>query len=175
MVDWQTEIARAVEVQAATQRLDVKGLWEYHAPRNGAREDQLEAIETHLGCPLDSLYRRFLRAANGWPCFYQRVTLFGTDELRGGAPMATAQEILDQIRDQLDDSVPPGDPLLLVAAAMTDLDVFVMPRSTGGSPAPVIWLAGQVIDRFESFDRWFLAMVEYNGVRYRRMREQAGS
>lgn len=50
-------------------------------PHPGATEDQLRVAERRLGTRLPPSYRAFLRRHDGWPCFYDGVTLLGTAHL----------------------------------------------------------------------------------------------
>ena len=51
--------------------------------------------------------------------------------------------------------------LLPIAATSVDKDLFVMTLPNSQSPGIVLWFAGEEVDRFQSFDDYFLAMVEY--------------
>lgn len=88
--DWKSEIAKGVMIQQRIEELDREGLWDHHLPGVAAGEDEIAATEERIGFPLDPQYRRFLRFANGWRCFYQAVDLFGTPNLLGAPPMDSA-------------------------------------------------------------------------------------
>jgi hypothetical protein len=55
----------------------------------------------------------------------------------------------------------PSD-VLPIAVSQDSIDVFVISRQHTQKPGEVVWLAGEVIDRFPHFDEYFLAMVDYN-------------
>ncbi|MCX5653816.1 MAG: SMI1/KNR4 family protein [Planctomycetota bacterium] len=176
ITDWKKEIAVAWYVQNETAKLDIQGLWDYHLPRVAATERELTAVEAVIGHSLDPRYREFLSYANGWECFYQRVDLFGTRELCGGRLMNAAYMMLDEIEPQAFREGPLAkSELFPIAVSSVDIDMFVITRPGGAHrPGVVIWLAGQEIDRFPTFDEFFLAMVDYNRLRYERLRRESG-
>ena len=51
---------------------------------------------------------------------------------------------------------------LLPMAAPVDRHLFVMTRKSAPQPGAVIWFDGDEVDRFPSFDEFFLAMMDYN-------------
>ena len=57
--------------------------------------------------------------------------------------------------------VRPGD-LLPIAATTADRDLFVMALRNDGQSTEVSWFAGELIDRFLSFEQFCLAMMDYN-------------
>lgn len=173
VTDWKKEIAVAWYVQEQTAMLDQDNCWEYFPPRVGATEADLVLAEATIGHRLDEHYREFLRFANGWQCFYQRVNLFGTEELCGGAQMATACLLLEAIEPEiLDKSNFKKSELLPIAASSTDRDLFVIARPESAVAGTVVWLAGYEIEQFPTFDEFFLAIVDYNRIRYERFRSQ---
>jgi hypothetical protein len=162
-VDWKKRIVELLYIKQTIADLDSRGLWQYRLPGLAAREEKLEAVERHLGEPLDPRYREFLRYAGGWPAFYQTVDLFGPDDLLGGDRFRHATEMLGYVEDRVLRSAGVSKASLLpIAASPVDLDLFVMPRMLAPQPGTVIWLAGDVVDRFPSFDEYFLAMMDYN-------------
>jgi hypothetical protein len=175
ITDWKKEISVAWYVQNETAKLDVHELWEYHLPRVAATERALLEAEAVIGHSLDPRYREFLSFANGWECFYHDVTLFGTQELIGGKMMDVANLVLEEIVTECFRERPlTKSQLLPIAVSSTDKDMFVITRP-GGSylSGTVIWLAGYEIDRFSTFDEFFVAMVDYNRLRYERFRHGA--
>ncbi len=52
--------------------------------------------------------------------------------------------------------------LLPFAASPVDRHLFVMTRKSAPHPGTVIWFDGSEVDRFPSFDEFFLAMMDYN-------------
>ena len=161
--DWRPELVRLVEIKQAASEVDLHGVWEYHLPKVAATEDQLAAVEAHLGFVLDPGYREFLTYANGWPSFCWSVDLFGTDDLMGGPRLAVANQMLDAIEPAVFEQAElERSGVVPVAATTVDLDLFVMPVRDGSQGSSVVWLAGYEVDRFESFADYVLAMVEYN-------------
>jgi hypothetical protein len=163
MRDWRPEIVRLVGIKQAIDDADTAGLWEYHLPKVGASDEDLEATEQHLGIRLDPDYRAFLGYANGWPSFIQSVDLFGTDDLRGGPRFDLANQMLDAVEPVVfEQSRLERGAVLPIAASTVELDMFVMPVVDDQQVPPVVWLAGYEIDRFPTFDDYVLAMIEYN-------------
>jgi SMI1/KNR4 family protein SUKH-1 len=162
--NWETEIAKGLIIQDRIQSLDRSGMWCYHMPEPGATEEQILAVERQLGFQLDDKYREFLRHANGWRCFYQAVDLFGTRQLLGAAPMASAQNQLRAIDPDVflaDVGASVGD-FLPVGASSLQSDIFLLARPSSSGPGAVVWFAGYLIDRFPCFDEFFLSMLDYN-------------
>lgn len=52
--------------------------------------------------------------------------------------------------------------LLPIAATEQDLDLFAMTAPGSPRPGEVIWFAGNEVQRFSSFDEYFLAMQDLN-------------
>jgi hypothetical protein len=160
--DWKDRIAVMALVKQRLAEVDTGRLWEYHLPRVAASEERLQQVEAHLGEALDPSYRAFLRHADGWPAFYQAVDLFGSAELLGSERFQHAEEMLGYLGQEQPATSGTDSGLLPVAASPVDLDLFVMTRRSSPHPGTVIWLAGSEIDRFPSFDEYFLAMIDYN-------------
>lgn len=168
IADWKKEIAIAWYVQNETAKLDTKCLWEYCLPRVAATESALAATETLLGSSLDPRYREFLGFANGWRNFFQRVDLFGTVELQDAHLLRRVRLLLQEVR--FDSPIPNNirvEEMLPIGYSPRQSDIFVIanPITAGGT---VIWVAGYEIQRFSTFDEFFLAMVDYNRLRLRR-------
>jgi hypothetical protein len=160
--DWKQRIAVMALVKQKLAEVDTEGLWEHRLPRVAASQERLREVEAHLGEALDPSYRDFLRHADGWPAFYQTVDLFGSDDLLGGERFRHAEEMLGYAEDEQLASPGLRRDLLPIAASAVDLDLFVMTRRSSARPGTVIWLAGSEVDRFPSFDEYFLAMIDYN-------------
>jgi len=163
MRDWRPEIVHLVGIKQAIDDADTRGLWEYHLPKVRVSDEEIDAVERHLGIRLDPDYRGFLRYANGWPSFIQAVNLFGTEDLRGSPTFAYANQMLDAVEPIVYEQTGlERGAVLPIAATTEDLHMFVMPVVDGQQVPPVVWLAGYEIDRFPSFDDYVLAMIEYN-------------
>jgi len=160
---WKQRIVQLVYIKQTISDLDSKGIWQYRLPGLAADEEKLQAVERLLGEPLDPQYREFLSYAGGWPAFYQTVDLFGPDDLLGGDRSRHANEMLSYLEDTvLEAAVVRREDLLPIAASPVDLDLFVMTRRSSQTPGVAIWFAGYEVDRFPSFEEYFLAMMDYN-------------
>jgi len=161
--DWRPEIVRMVQIKQAISETDAEGIWEFHLPRVAATSEAHAAVEIALGLRLDPEYREFLGYADGWPSFFQSVDLFGVEDLCGGPRMDIARQMLTAVEPAVLEQAGLRDVRLLpIAATTVDLDLFVMPVVDGGQEPPVVWLAGYEVDRFETFEDFALAMIEYN-------------
>lgn len=168
--DWKKEIAVAWYVQNESAKLDTQGLWRYSLPKVAASEQDLAQAEEILGHSLDARYRDFLSYANGWPGLLQDIDLFGTAELCG-PPMQRAQDILEAIDPAVwSESAIAVTDLLPLGLSSGHNDLFVVIKPHSEKAGVVIWFAGYEIERFASFDEFFLAMVDYNRLRYERLR-----
>ncbi|NPC93238.1 SMI1/KNR4 family protein [Bacillus sp. WMMC1349] len=160
MRNWKENIATMVLVKQELMKHDVKNIWPHHFPEVGASEEQIRVIEDQLGHNLDSMFRRFLKHANGWKGFYQTVDLFGTEQLQESAIKDYAKTFLDD--DVLKESGVSRTQLLPIAITEFDKDLFVLCLPNSSTPGEVIWFAGEEIDRFKNFNEYFLAMIDYN-------------
>jgi len=163
-MDWQTEIAVGALVQARIEELDHGRLWERHLPTIAASDLEIAAVERQITWPLDARYKEFLRYANGWRHLYQTVDLFGTAELGGGPLMDSARRQLEAVGGdlfQLATGVSIGS-VMPIAASAEQRDLFLIETANSSNPGSVIWFSGQQIERYENFDEYFLAMIDYN-------------
>ena len=162
-MDWKKEIAVMVYVKQALAEADKAKLWPHHLPAVAASEEKLARAEAQLGFRLDEQYRTFLSCADGWRGFYQTVDLFGTAELLGAGSMSYAREALGYLDPaMLAASGVKADELLPIAATTKDMDLFVLVKPQAKRAGTVIWYAGAEIERFNGFEEFFLAMVDYN-------------
>lgn len=161
--DFKAAIGAAWLIKQKCMELDKAKIWPYHLPEVGASEDELAGVECRLGHRIDPRYREFLKCANGWPAFYQAVDLFGTRDLIEGPRKENAEFVMSFLDDHVlhSSGFVRGD-LLPIAATTTDRDIFLIGRPHARSSGTVVWYAGEEIDRFENFDEFFLAMIEYN-------------
>ncbi len=162
--DWKKEIELAWAVLRDMEKVDIHRLWQYRPPRCPATEDSLSEAEAIVGHALDARYREFLRTANGWEFFFHDVTLFGTLELSGGELMTAADTMLNEIFPACYNECPlDKSEILPIAVSARDRDFFVITRpSAPCGSGIVIWLSGGEIERFATFDDFFLAMINYN-------------
>lgn len=160
---WKQRIGELILIKQRIADVDREGIWPHKLPRVAATESQLREVERHLGEPLDPDHRTFLKCAGGWPAFFQTVDLFGPEELLGRERFRHAMEMLSYVEeDVLKASRVRREQVLPIAASAVDLDLFVMTRRSSPQPGIVIWFAGSEVDRFPSFDEFFLAMMDYN-------------
>lgn len=174
MIDWRLAIVELVQVQQAIHEIDRDELWEWHLPAVAADDATLLDAERRLGFRLDPSYRHFLGLANGWRAFFQTIDLFGTVELCAEADRGTARaQLLDPLPPQLLKAVVgAAERLVVIAAARHDRDIFVVPISHGQMLSSVTWLAGEEIERFDTFEEFFAAMLAYNRRLHLKMRNQ---
>lgn len=158
---WKKLIVILVHIRSQLMEADKERLWEYHLPCLATTEDEIGKIQEKMHICLSEEYKMFLLCANGWPCFYQMVDLFGTNELISGK-MSHAWKMLSYECENNKELLEMKNYLLPVAASRTDMDLFVMVLKKGKQFGEIIWLAGGVIDRFETFTDFFKSMIEYN-------------
>jgi hypothetical protein len=134
------------------------------APKVAASEGQLDEAEERLGRPLDVQYRDFLAYANGWPDFNLDVALLGTDDLGQGPLWEKAQEQLELFYEEgpVASDFPAKDDVFPIGVGTETIDLYVVwttgPETSLGRP--VLWLAGEEIDRFPNFRELFLGIYE---------------
>lgn len=173
MQDWKKEIAVMVYVKQALAEVDKAQLWPHHFPSVAASDEQIAEAEHHLGFAIDECYAEFLRHANGWRGFYQTVDLFGTRDLLDSDLMNYARSLLNSIDPEvLKQSRIARATLLPIAATRLDRDLFLIDTPASERPGRVTWFAGTEIQRFDNFDEYFLAMVDYNRRRVEKTREK---
>ncbi|NWB46393.1 SMI1/KNR4 family protein [Pseudomonas gingeri] len=162
-MNWKQEIARLALIKSEIKKLDVNGVWPYHLPSVAATETEIQEASTQVGGLFDGGYLDFLRHANGWDGFYQSVNLFGCDDLVGGERMKKAVEALLDIDEiALRQSELLRSELIPIAASDVDVDIFFMSKNKLIGNVGVVWFAGQEIQRFQNFEEFFLAMIDYN-------------
>ncbi|MDM5186394.1 SMI1/KNR4 family protein [Bacillus sp. DX4.1] len=168
MINWNDHIAImvAVKQELMNQELmnqDVEHIWPHHFPDVGADEADICLVEKKIGYKLDQKYRDFLKYANGWKGFYQTVDLLGTEQFKTTTRMHYTKKLLNAIEeDVLKESGVFRNQLLPIAVTEFDRDLFTLCLSNSSTPGAVIWFAGEEIDRFENFEEYFLAMIDYN-------------
>jgi hypothetical protein len=171
MDDWKKQIGIAFLVKKEVASVDEEGLWPFHLPEVAATNEAICEVESKIGQPLDSHYRQFLTYANGWKGFFQSIDLLGTEDLKGTP--------LYQRACELTDSLEPLDALIgidrihcfPIAVSTDSIDVVFVSTAGSGDPGAVYWFAGQLIERYNNFDEFFLAMIDYNRAEFEAMRE----
>jgi hypothetical protein len=161
-MDWRKSIVELTLIKQSIDEADAKRLWEYHLPGVANTEAELQGVERSLQESLDPDHRAFLKAAGGWPAFYQTVDLFGAKDF-AGERYQRAEEMLSYVEDNIFDKIGfSREQVYPIAASPVDLDLFVITRRATASPGMVIWLAGYEVDRFATFGDFFASMVAYN-------------
>jgi hypothetical protein len=159
-------------VKQAIAEADRKGLWPHHLPGVAATEAQLLEVEARLGEHLQPSHRAFLATAGGWRGFFQTIDLFGPEDFRGSSRWMRAQQLLRYIEDNVLASIAFGrEDVFPIAASSVDIDLFVLGRRSSAIPGVVVWLAGDEVERFGSFDDFFVAAVDYNRREIAKLRE----
>jgi len=153
-MDWEFEISKLVFIKEKIYELDSLKLWEYHLPNVSAKEKQIDNLQKECKNKLPSKYIDFLKYANGWKSFYQNVDLFGISDFHD----SKRQRYVGTIYSQLPDSIKDKEKLVPIASTYQDIDLFCINIETG----EVIWFAGGEIDKFNDFNDFFLAMIDYN-------------
>ncbi|MBO0715349.1 MAG: SMI1/KNR4 family protein [Acidimicrobiales bacterium] len=134
------------------------------APRVAASAGELEEAEERLGRPLDVQYREFLSYANGWPDFELDLALLGTNDLGQGPLWDKAEELLTLFYQErpVTRDFPAKDDLLPIGVGTETIDLYLVwttgPETSLGRP--VLWLAGEEVDRFPNFRQLFLGIYE---------------
>lgn len=161
--DWKSRIVEFVLVKQALREADREDLWPHQLPGVAATVAQLLAVEARLGEPLDPAHRAFLATAGGWRGLFQTIDLLGPEELLGGTRWGRATELLGYVSDDV--LISAGlrrEHLLPIAASTVENDVFVIGLRSSRTPGVVVWFAGDEVERFASFDDFFVRMVDYN-------------
>lgn len=172
--DWRPPIIEMVTTKQALAAWDPIGLFPNHLPEVAAAEESIREAEQKLGVELDQEHRRFLGFANGWKCFYQDVTLFGTGELVSGPLRDSALESFEYAPELIQDLGREPKSLLPIAASLEQADVFVMLIDDGTVGRQVLWLAeGELIDTFETLGQYFVSMIDYTKRRIVKMQQSA--
>jgi len=143
--------------------LDKEKIFPYHMPEIAASKEALLDAERSLGHQIDAKYKQFLQCANGWQAFWHAADLFGTSDLIDGPRKEAGEFLLSMVPDEvLHKSAVKRTDLLPISATRLDKDLFVITRPPSPNPGSVIWFAGEEVERFVTFDEFFLAMVEYS-------------
>ncbi|MEM5421233.1 SMI1/KNR4 family protein [Paraburkholderia ferrariae] len=172
-MNWIQEIAKLAYIKQVLAEADQRKLWPHHLPAVAATPAQIEAVEAALGTRLDRNYAELLLHADGWRGFYQTVDLFGTADLLGSEKMSAARELLGAVDDDVISATRNRrNDLLPIAATTQDRDLFVLTLPKAEAPGEVLWLAGELIDRFTNVGEFFLAMMDYNRLEVARFQKK---
>jgi hypothetical protein len=161
--DWRPEIVRMVQIKQAIADADPKHSWQYTLPGVAATAEALKSVEEALGFELEPGYWEFLGYANGWRAFMLEIDLFGVDDLAGGPRMVAARRLAEALEPvALKEAGLLGARLVPIGGSDVDRDLFLMQVVDGRQVAPVLWFSGGEVDRYETFQDFVLAMIEYN-------------
>ena len=164
MEDWRREIITLCLVKKRLAKVNTGRTpsWPFCYPENPAPEEDLRSFDLTLGSRLDPCYRAFLSHANGWVGFFQRNDLFGTSDLLGGSKNDKARELLASIDNIAEMTGYEKSDLLPIAVSQFEINVFLLTKPSSKTPGKVLWLAGGLIDVYPHFDKFYLAMIDYN-------------
>ncbi|MFC2779580.1 MULTISPECIES: SMI1/KNR4 family protein [Actinomyces] len=161
---WPEYIGWGWMIVQARMEADWTGLWDYALPHVHATEETVTNTEAQLGFRLPESYRGFLLTSNGWPCFYQDMTIFSTSDLLGGDLHKAGQiqlELPECVEAMAAGGVIAADHFP-VAASLTQIDVALMGKPGTPAEGTVSWVRGEVIERYDDFLDYYLSMMEYN-------------
>ena len=158
MINWHVEIVQLYNLKQRLDAADNEKLYTLTLPSVAASEQALSVVEARLGFCLDGEYKSFLQHADGWQHFFHKVHLFGTRELSGYGLYTRANKLLQSLHDPVLSA--PKSSLMPIAVSENDIDLFVLDRSSETQSQPVIWFAGGEIERFSSFNDFWVGMRE---------------
>ena len=161
---WPDYIGWGWMIVQARMEADWTGLWDYAMPNPKASEETVARAEARLGFRLPESYRGFLLAADGWPCFFQDMTIFSTSDLLGGELHKAGQTQLEL--DECIEAMAAGGVIAAdhfpVAASLESIDVALMGKPGTPAAGTVSWVRGEVIERYDDFLDYYLSMMELN-------------
>ena len=159
---WPDYIGWGWMIVQARMEADWTGLWDYAMPNPKASEETVARAEARLGFRLPESYRGFLLAADGWPCFFQDMTIFSTSDLLGGELHKAGQTQLEL--DECIEAMAAGGVIAAdhfpVAASLESIDVALMGKPGTPAAGTVSWVRGEVIERYDDFLDYYLSMME---------------
>ena len=162
---WPNYIGWGGMINQARMEADWKGLWDYAIPHLHASEETVAHTEAQLGFRLPESYRGFLLASNGWPYFYQNMSILSTSDLLGGELHEAGQTQLEL--EECVEAMAAGGVIAAdhfpVAASSTQTDVALMGKPGTPAEGTVSWVRnGEVIERYDDFLDYYLSMMELN-------------
>ena len=161
---WPDYIGWGWMIIQARMEADWKGLWDYALPHVHATEETVARTEAQLGFRLPESYRGFLLAADGWPYFFQDMSIFSTSDLLGGDLHKAGQiplELEECVEAMAADGVIAADHFP-VAASLESIDVALMGKPGTPAEGTVSWVRGEVMQRYDDFLDYYLSMMELN-------------
>ena len=131
----------------------------------GLRHTAPASTEAQLGLRLPESYRGFLLASNGWPYFFQNMSILSTSDLLSGELHKASQtqlELEECVEAMAADGVIATDHFP-VAASLESIDVALMGKPGTPAAGTVSWVRnGEVIERYDDFLDYYLSMMELN-------------
>ena len=161
---WPDYIGWGWMIIQARMEADWKGLWDYALPHVHATEETVAHTEAELGFRLPQSYRDFLLASNGWPYFFQNMSILSTSDLLSGELHKASQtqlELEECVEAMAADGVIAADHFP-VAASLVQTDVALMGKPGTPAAGTVSWVRGEVIERYDDFLDYYLSMMELN-------------
>lgn len=158
-------IAHLVKQKLA--QVDVDHLWENTLPEVAASKEQLESLERRIGYSLHPMHREFLLHANGWRAFKSQIDVLSVEDLIDGDRAVRVLDLIESLEPLVNICGLQKNDLMPIAVSSSDIDVFMIAGPHTEVAGKVFWFAGGLVDTFENFDEWFLAMVEYIKEDYR--------
>lgn len=155
--NWKAEIVRLAIIKQNIAAADEKKALPWAMPNVAASEVDLAMIERDLGHALPKEYKDFLSYANGWVGFCVLTDLFGTKELVSARANA-ARKRQDLLRFCQENKLDASH-CIVIGDSPNDLNMFVIFQEW---PDSVVWLCGEEVETYDSFQEFFLAMVAYN-------------
>jgi hypothetical protein len=157
-MNWKDQIVKMVYLKQTLFEVDVDKVWVFNLPKVAASELDIINLQKNIPLLADSDLVDFLRVANGWDAFYQNVNLFGTADYLKSEQFFLAQKMFDVIDNKVVEKTGfvKAD-FLPIAASTSDIDLFLI-TNTG----EVFWFAGDLIERFDTFLDFYLAMLDYH-------------
>jgi len=161
---WPNYIGWGWMIVQARMEADWTGLWDYAMPNPKASEETVARTEAQLGFRLPESYRGFLLAADGWPCFFQDMTIFSTSDLLGGELHKAGQiqlELVECVEAMAAGGVIAADHFTVVASRES-IEIALMGKPGTPAEGTVSWVRGEVMQRYDDFLDYYLSMMELN-------------
>ena len=159
---WPDYIGWGWMIVQARMEADWTGLWDYAMPNPKASEETVASTEARLGFRLPESYRGFLLAADGWPCFFQDMTIFSTSDLLGGELHKAGQiqlELEECVEAMAAGGVIAADHFTVVASRES-IEIALMGKPGTPAEGTVSWVRGEVMQRYDDFLDYYLSMME---------------
>lgn len=161
MINYKDAIGYLYLVRERIREVDVNGVYEYYCPKIRTTNEMIKQWESVNSLILPDTYKAFLLTANGWKSVSQDKDLLSLEELtlsKESKYIETRDIFADIINDAGDKSL-----LLPIAASDYSYDIYLMVLDIESEfYGQVIWVAGEEIERYSSFEEFFLSLIDYN-------------